>query len=111
MKGRMDILTILNTYPSAIPVCHQWNNEYNYMVLEYFYSGYPVLHNASDWADYGYYYKNADFKAAADLIDKVRGSHKQNFEIYKAHARALTWRHSPYNPDVQQRWKEIVNIN
>lgn len=108
IKGRMDILTLLNTYPSAIPVCHQWNNEYNYMVLEFFSSGYPVLHNASDWSSYGYYYQNADLKAAAGLIDTIRETHKMNFEIYKAHARALTWRHSPYNPEVQNQWAKIV---
>jgi len=107
MKGRMDILTILNTYPSAIPVCHQWNNEYNYMVLEYFSTGYPVLHNANDWAPYGYYYKNSDLQAASELIDKIRESHRNNSEIYKAHAKALLWRHSPYNPEVQKRWEEI----
>lgn len=108
MKGRMDILTILNTYPSAIPVCNQWNNEYNYMILEYFSTAYPVIHNASDWEKYGYYYKNADIRGAADLIDRVRGGHKDNMEIYKAHARALMWRHSPYNPEVQNRWADIV---
>ncbi len=108
MKGRMDILTILNTYPSAIPVCNQWNNEYNYMILEYFSTAYPVIHNASDWEKYGYYYKNADIRGAADLIDRVRSGHKENMEIYKAHARALMWRHSPYNPEVQNRWADIV---
>jgi len=107
MKGRMDILTILNTYPSAIPVCHQWNNEYNYMVLEYFSTGYPVLHNASDWSPYGYYYKNSDIQAASELIDKIRTSHRENAEIFKSHTRALLWRHSPYNPEVQKRWGEI----
>jgi hypothetical protein len=108
MKGRMDILTLLNTYPCAIPVCHQWNNEYNYMVLEYFWSGFPVLHNASDWSSYGYYYPNSDIQAGAQMIDKVRSSHRENIEVYRAHARALAWRHSPYNPDVQRRWAEIV---
>jgi hypothetical protein len=109
IKGRLDILTILNTYPSAIPVCHQWNNEYNYMALEYFSSGYPVLHNAGDWAAYGYYYKNADIQAGSELIDRIRGSHKDNMEIYKGHARALLWRHSPYNPEVQNRWNDIID--
>jgi hypothetical protein len=46
-----------------IQICHQWNNEYNYMVLEYFATCYPVLHNASDWKDFGYYYKNSDIAA------------------------------------------------
>uniref|UniRef100_A0A6C0KMN5 Glycosyltransferase n=1 Tax=viral metagenome TaxID=1070528 RepID=A0A6C0KMN5_9ZZZZ len=107
-KGRMDILSILNTYPSAIPICHQWNNEYNYMTLEYFTSGYPVLHNSSDWSNYGYYYKGSDIQGASQLIDKIRSSHSDNYEVYRAHARALTWRHSPHNPEVQSRWAEIV---
>jgi len=109
MKGRMDILSILNNYPSAIPICHQWNNEYNYMTLEYFTAGYPVLHNCSDWSEYGYYYKNADIQGASQLIDTIRNSHRENYEVYRAHARALTWRHSPHNPEVQKRWAEIVS--
>lgn len=108
MKGRMDILTILQDYPSAVPVCHQWNNEYNYMVLEYFWCGFPVLHNATDWKDYGYYYPDSDFSQAAGLLDMIRSQHRENLEIYKAHARALAWRHSPHNPDVQRAWAKIV---
>ena len=110
MTGRMDILSILNTYPSAIPVCTQWNNEYNYMVLEYFYSGYPVLHNASDWSKYGYYYKDADIQGASELIDTIRKHHTENAEVYKAHTRALLWRHSPYNPEVQAKWASIIGL-
>jgi hypothetical protein len=109
IKGRLDILTILNTYPSAIPICHQWNNEYNYMTLEYFTSGYPVLHNSADWSNYGYYYKNSDIKTASELIDKIRNSHRDNYEVYRAHAKALTWRHSPHNPEVQAKWAEIIS--
>ncbi len=108
MKGRLDILTILNDYPSAIPICHQWNNEYNYMVLEYFWTGYPVLHNASDWKDFGYYYENSNLAQGVAAIEKVRAYHRETLEVYKAHARALTWRHSPYNPDVQRSWAKII---
>lgn len=108
MRPRMDILTLLKEFPTAMPVCHQINNEYNYMVLEYFSTGYPVLHNASDWKDYGYYYKGSDILGAAGLIDKIRKEHVHNFYIYKAHARALAWRHSPYNPDVQRAWGKII---
>lgn len=108
MKGRMDILTIMNTWPSAIPICTQWNNEYNYMVLEYFHAGYPVLHNASDWANYGYYYKDADLAGAAELVEKVRRTHKDNLEVFRAHTRALLWRHSPYNPEVHAKWNSII---
>jgi hypothetical protein len=95
MRGRMDILTLLKEFPSAVPICHQINNEYNYMVLEYFWAGYPVLHNASDWKDYGYYYKNSDISAAAEIVEKIRKGHVENFYAYRSHARSLTWRHSP----------------
>jgi hypothetical protein len=110
LKGRLDILTLLNTYPSAIPICHQWNNEYNYMVLEYFYSGYPVLHNASDWSPYGYFYDNSNFEKAVTQIELIRKSHKQNFEVYKAHARQLIWKHSPYNPDIHKSWAKVAGL-
>jgi len=108
MKGRLDILTILRDYPSAIPVCHQLNNEYNYMVLEYFWTGYPVLHNASDWEEFGYSYKGADIAAGVGLIEKIRSSHKDTMAMYTSHARSLTWRHSPYNPEVQRAWRSRI---
>ena len=108
MRGRTDIFSLLKEFPSGIPICHQWNNEYNYMVLEYFATGYPVMHNASDWSSYGYYYPNSDLAAGVELIEKIRKSHAENLGVYKAHARALTWRHSPYNPDVQRNWGKIL---
>ena len=108
MRGRTDILSLLKEFPSGIPICHQWNNEYNYMVLEYFATGYPVMHNASDWSSYGYYYPNSDLEAGVKLIEKIRNYHSDNLGIYKAHARALMWRHSPYNPDVQRSWGKIL---
>jgi hypothetical protein len=108
MRGRLDILSLLKEFPSGIPVCHQWNNEYNYMVLEYFWTGYPVLHNASDWSDYGYYYANSDISGAVENIEKIRKHHSENATVYRAHARALAWKHSPYNPDVHREWSRIL---
>lgn len=109
MRGRTDILKLLTEFPSGMPICHQWNNEYNYMVLEYFATGYPVMHNASDWSSYGYYYPNSDIRAGAALVETIRKSHAENLGVYKAHARALMWRHSPYNPDVQRQWGKIID--
>ena len=109
MRGRTDILSLLKEFPSGMPVCHQWNNEYNYMVLEYFMTGYPVMHNASDWKEYGYYYPNSDIAAGAALVERIRKTHMENINVYKGHARALAWRHSPYNPDVQRVWGEIID--
>lgn len=107
MSPRSDILTLLQKFPSAIPICHQWNNEYNYMVLEYFWTGYPVIHNASDWKEYGYSYEGSSILSAVKQIEHVRANHAASLETYKAHARALAWRHSPYNPDVQKQWHDL----
>jgi hypothetical protein len=111
LKERMDILSLLQKYPSAIPVCHQWNNEYNYMVLEYFWAGFPVLHNASDWSPYGYYYKNSSISDGVKRIEEIRKNHMKLAEVYKSHARVLTWRHSPYNPEVQKKWAECLRLD
>jgi hypothetical protein len=107
--GRLTIVELMTAYPSAIPICHQWNNEYNYMVLEYFHCMYPVLHNASDWSSYGYYYPNSDIAAGVSALECILNEpmHPQKFA---SHAKALTWTHSPYNPDVQRAWANLLGL-
>jgi hypothetical protein len=34
--------------------------------------------------------------------------HAERLEAYKAHAKALVWRHSIYNPDVQKAWRDLM---
>ncbi len=110
VKGRSDILTLLKEYPCAIPICHQWNNEYNYMLFEYFFCGYPVLHNASNWGSYGYYYSGSNIQAAVKNIEQIRSGHQDNMEIYKSQAKQLMWKHSPYNPDIQREWGKLAGL-
>jgi len=105
--GRMTIVDLLTLFPSAIPICHQWNNEYNYMVLEYFHCLYPVLHNASDWSSYGYYYPNSDIAAGVLGLERILNE-PMHRETFLSHAKALTWRHSPYNPEVQRAWAKML---
>ena len=107
--GRLSIVEIMNMYGSAIPICHQWNNEYNYMVLEYFHCMFPVLHNASDWSAYGYYYPNSDISAGVTQLERILDS-PMHSETFKSHAKSLTWRHSPYNPDVQRGWATLLGL-
>jgi hypothetical protein len=109
--GRMDIISTLTKYPSATFLCHQINNEFNYMVLELLWAGFPVLHNSAAWGEFGYYYKGSDIEEGAALLEKIQTSHSELLEIYKSHARILAWRHSPYNPDVHRAWKSLLNIS
>jgi hypothetical protein len=108
-RNRMSIIEILTEFPSAIPICYQWNNEYNYMILEYFHSLYPVLHNVSDWKNYGYYYENSNIKHGAELIEKVVHKHKDSLEIYTSHVHTILWRHSPYNSENHTLWNTCLN--
>ena len=107
MLGRVDILTTLEIYPYATFLMHQINNDYNYMALELLYYGYPVIHNATSWSEYGYYYANSDLDLIAKQID-ITKNHATNLETYKSHAQSLHWNHSPYNPDVHKKWDSIL---
>ena len=111
IRGRMDMISVMREFPSATFLCHQINNEFNYMVLELLWAGFPVLHNATAWDEFGYTYKGSDIEGAAKLIEAVRGHHHDRLEVYKSHARSLAWRHSPYNPDVHRAWLKLLNLS
>jgi len=108
--GRMDIISVLTKYPSATFLCHQINNEFNYMALELLWSGFPVLHNSAAWSEFGYYYKGSNIVEGAELLETIRTSHSELLEVYRSHARTLAWKHSPYNPDVHRAWKTLLNV-
>ena len=108
LKGRRDIISILKEFPSATFLLHQWNNEYNYMLFELFWAGYPVIHNALSWGPFGYCYAGSDLDKMGELYDSILQTHHEKCETYKAHARALTWKHSPYNPEVQASWAKLL---
>jgi len=109
-SGRHTIASIMNDYPSCIAVAHQWNNQYNYMTLEYLVSGFPVIHNASDWSDAGYYYQGSSIEKGATELEKVLELHATSLEQYAAGAAALQWRHSPYNPEVHKAWEKLIEV-
>jgi len=107
-SGRNTITSIMNDYPSCIAVAHQWNNQYNYMTLEYLVSGFPIVHNAPDWSDAGYYYEGSSVDKGFEVLKNVIDFHGSSLEQYAAGAAALQWRHSPYNPEVQKAWRKLI---
>ena len=109
LLGRNDIQKTLEIYPYATFILHQINNEYNYMTLELLYYGYPVLHNASNWNLYGYYYESSDLDNLGKQYQTIK-YHQQNMETYISHAKCLIWTHSPYNPTIQKNWYEIIKV-
>lgn len=110
LYGRKKIHEILQEYRSACFITHQWNNDYNYLTLELFYCNYPILHNSEGWTNYGYYYSINEWDKAIETLFNALSNHKQNINIYKSHAANLIWKHSPYNPSIQTRWKKILEF-
>lgn len=107
--GRRNMAYVQEKYPYAIPIVHHINNEFNYMTLEYLYSGFPVLHNCTSWRDFGYYYAENDItKGVIQALYAIR-QHVDSFETYVSHGRTLMWRHSPYNPDIHRDWKKLID--
>jgi hypothetical protein len=108
MSGRHTITSIMTEYPSAFAIAHHWNNEYNYMSLEYLLAGFPIIHNASDWSDTGYFYSGSSISDGETALKRAMENHSSSLERYQAGASAVHWRHSPYNPIVQKAWLRLL---
>jgi hypothetical protein len=106
--ARNDMISVMKAYPHATAICHHVNNEFNYMVLEFLYAGFPVLHNCKAWSPFGYFYPDNDTVAGAKQLDAALKNHHERLEAYKSHAKALLWRHSIYNPDMQAAWLKLL---
>ena len=72
------------------------------------YLGFPVIHNAPRFKEFGYYYEGHNFESAADQIAHIVEHHDKSIESYRAHARQLTWRFSPYNPENMVGWLKLL---
>jgi len=106
--GRKDILSVMRDYPSALFMMHQFNNEYNYMTMELLWCGFPAVHNSDAWSNFGYSYTGNNIDLAAKQLEIAHSGHSDRTEAYRSAAAAITWQHSPYNPDVQLAWEKLV---
>ncbi len=108
LMPRAHMFNFARVYKDAIILQHQVNNEYNYSFLEWLYMGFPVVHNHGRFKNFGYYYDENDFEAAAERITHVLDYHDINGEAYKAQAAQLQWRFSIYNPENQTAWNTLI---
>ena len=108
LRGRCDMISILKEYPNATFICHNVNNDYNYMMPELLTVGVPLIHNSTPWNEYAYFYKDNNIAGGVKQLEEVFAYHAQRLETYKSHARSLAWRHSMYNPEIQKAWKDLL---
>ena len=109
LHGRKNFHSILTDHPSSCFITHQWNNDFNYMTLEFLYCGYPVLHNSEGWSQFGYHYDINKWDTAIETLKNALSNHNELLNIYKSHAANLIWRHSIHNMNNQSEWHKILN--
>lgn len=108
LEGRNDVVSVMRKWPSATFLLHNYNNEYNYMTMELLWAGFPALHNSPSWSKYGYYYEGVDVVEGAAQLEAAEKYHEERLETYRSQAHALAWRHSPYNPETQVAWENLL---
>lgn len=106
--GRAPIRDTLAAYPSSLFLMHNWNNDYNYMLLELLDRGFPVLHNSVGWAEYGYGWSVEAWDKAQEQIFHVLTTHETNLAKYDCDAKVLAWKHAPQNPTNRGLWAKIL---
>lgn len=108
LLGRHTLHEILAGHPSACFLTHQWNNAYNYMLLETMYCDYPVVHNSDGWMTYGYSYSIDRWSDAVETVHRAVTGHRENLAVYRAHTANLVWNHSIHCPAIRERWRAIL---
>ena len=106
---RADVITVSKHMNNNILLQHTVNNEYNYSFLEHIFMGFPVVHNFSVFKEYAYYYEGNNLDSAIAAIEDIIQNHVARKEMYKAQSQQLTWRFSPYNPENQKGWIDMIN--
>jgi hypothetical protein len=105
LHERHSVQDIMKQYPDAVILCHQTNNEYNYMYLEAFYKGFPLVHNAESWSNGGWYYDGCDIEGGATVLGKALSSSKGEGV---SEEKEIIWHHSIYNTANQEGWLRLL---
>ena len=113
IKPRENISTILKDNPTAIPICHQMNNEYNYMILELLWYNYPVIHNGEVWGssklgNAGYYYSGVSTIEGLKACEEAMKHGGDNMRTFKNNSKKVMAAYSIYNIHVQEKWYNLL---
>lgn len=105
VEGRFPLLFILSEYCNCV-VSYVEDCDLNYVFLECFYLGVPLIHNSPMLKEYGYYYPRLEISKGVEQIQKVIKEHDRE-EYMKRHKPVLD-KYSIDNPDYISWVKERV---
>ena len=95
VSGRYPITLILSEHCNCI-LSFVENCNLNYIYLECFYLGVPIIHNSPMLKDYGYYYPDFDINKGIEQIENVIKNH--NKEKYIKKHKKILHKYSINNP-------------
>ena len=97
-EDRYPFSFVMSEYCNIV-ISHVDNCDLNYLYLECFYLGIPLIHNSKMLKDYGYYYESCDATKAAEHIKnlKVNGFDR---EAYISKHKEVLFKYSLENPRV-----------
>ena len=93
----------------TVTISHQILNDLNFLHLELFYLGYPVIHNCETFKNTGYYYNDHNIHDGYNAISDAILNHDHNLDKYKEQAKISIWKYSSSNPDNYNVYKTLVN--
>jgi hypothetical protein len=111
--GKLSIESRYNTlyfmsHHADIAVSFQHENPLNYLYLDLAWWGWPVVHNAHLCKDIGYYYEGFNYEEGGKVLDSVIKDHHLVADEYKVEMRKKILRYLPTNPEVQSKYKELI---
>lgn len=110
LYNRMKLYDVLFTLKSInkcpFIISHQMLNDLNFLHLELFYLGYPVIHNCERMKSCGYFYNDHNIDEGSCSLYKAVESHINNYNSieYKKCVKDLLFKFSPYNQDNKREY-------
>ena len=103
-NNREPIVDILQKCNCVISTNQEW--DLNYVFLECFYHGIPLIHNSKMLENYGYYYPDLDINKAVEQVELVFNTH--NTKLYIEKHKELLHKYSINNTYYHEWVKHII---
>jgi len=102
-NNRIIMPEILNTCNCVVSTTQEW--DLNYVFLECFYLGIPLIHNSKMLQEYGYYFPDLDISKGVEQMEKVVKTHdtKLYIEKHKPLLQKYSMENTYYQEWVKQR--------
>jgi hypothetical protein len=106
-EARHPLAAMLGEHIDAV-VTHQWENGLNYLYWDVLYAGYPLIHNAPDLAEVGYYYGDFDPRDGGRALTRALEGHAERAAAERPKVMEALWARHIDNPSVQARHAELL---